>query len=372
VKLLILPAACLSLWIAFAQVEARQPALRRGDNGPAIKAEVREPTAVAVDGSKTLYIVESLETKHLESVIRRVDLKTGIITTVRTATKIPPLDSLALDSGGNLIATEYTDDRVCRIDPISGSVRTVAGGKQIDFSGDGGPAIKAGLSGPSFVTTDTANNIYFIDQFNRRIRRVDAETGVITTVAGSGKVAGSGSPVSSGDGGLAVNAEFEYPNSVALDREGNLFIAQYGYGNDSHRIRRVDAKTGIITTVAGLGIAGFTSDGEPSLSASLQSPSHLLFDRMGNLYVIDNGRVRYIDAATKRLKTVTGSAQGFGGDGGPAIRASLDASAIALDSEGNLYIADFGSNRVRRVDARTGIIKTVAGDGLPHQNRVLL
>jgi hypothetical protein len=233
-----------------------------------------------VDGSKALYIVEGRETKYLESVIRRVDLKTSIITTVRTATKLTPIDSLALDNNGTLLATEFTEDRICRIDPISGSVTTIAGGNQIDFSGDEGPAI---------------------------------------------------------------DAEFEYPNSVAVDREGNLFIAQYGYGNESHRIRSVDAKTGIITTVAGLGKAGFAPDGESSLSASLQSPSDLLFDRMGNLYLIDNGRVRYVDAATKRMKTVAGSTSGFSGDGGPAIRAGLDASAIALDSEGNLYIADFGA-----------------------------
>jgi hypothetical protein len=106
-----------------------------------------------------------------------------------------------------------------------------------------------------------------------------------------------------------------------------------GYGTDSHRIRRVDAKTGVITTVAGLAKKGFTADGGPALSASLDSPGNLLFDRMGNLYLTDNGRVRYIDAATKTLVTAAGAGEGFSGDGGPAIRARLEPSAIALDSE---------------------------------------
>jgi streptogramin lyase len=325
------------LWIAFAQTP------RAGDNGPATKAEINDPEAIAVDGSKTLYIAEN-------GAIRRVDLKNGSITTVQSKTPLGGINSLALDTAGNLIATEHTGDRVLRIDPTSGSVTTIAGGKRNEFSGDGGPAIDAGLSGAKSVTTDAANNIYLVDFYNSRIRRVDATTGLITTVAGSGK------RDSSGDGGPALDAGLEYPNSVAVDRDGNLFIAQYGYGQDSHRIRRVDAKTGIITTVA----------------ASMQSPFNLLFDRMGNLYVVDNGRVRCIDEKTKRLKTIAGAGKGFGGDGGPAIRARLEPSAIAMDSEGNLYIAEFARHRIRRVDARTGVIQTVAGNGLPSHGHVVM
>ncbi len=359
-KLLLASAALLFLWIAFAQVSERQPHV--GDNGPATKAEINDPQAIALDGSKTLYIVQ-------EGAIRRVDLKSGIITTVQTKTPLEAIDSLTVDSAGNLIATEFTVDRVRRIDPASGSVTTIAGGIRLKFSGDGGPAIDAGLNRPGFVTTDTADNVYFADIGNSRIRRVDAKTGIITTVAGSGK------RDSSGDSGPALEAGFEYPNSVALDRDGNLFISQYGYGQDSHRIRRVDAKTGIITTVVGLAKAGLTGDGGPALSAGLQSPSDLLFDRMGNLYVVDpvNDRVRLIDVKTQSINTIVGSTKGFGGDGGPAIRARLDnPSSIALDSDGNLYIAEFVNHRIRRVDARTGIIQTVAGNGRPNHGHVLL
>ncbi len=354
-------AAALFVWMAFAQVEERQPTKRPGDDGPATKGEINDPGAIAVDGSRTLYIAES-------DVIRRVDLKSSIITTVQTKTRLEAISSLAVDTAGNLIASEFTVDRVRRIDPISGSVTTIAGGGESRFSGEGGSAIRAGLSRPESVITDARNNIYFADMGNSRIRRVDALTGVITTVAGSGK------RDSSGDGGPALDAGLDFPNSVAMDGDGNLFIAQYGYGPDSHRIRRVDAKTGIITMVAGMAKAGLTGDGGPALSAGLQSPSDLLFDRMGNLYVVDpvNDRVRLIDAKSRSIRTIAGSTKGFSGDGGPAIKARLNnPSAIALDSEGNLYIAEFGNHRIRRVDATTGVIQTLAGTGLPNHIHTL-
>jgi hypothetical protein len=277
-KQLLAVGALLSLWIGFAQVD-RQP-IRVGDNGLATKAEIDDPEAIALDGSKTLYIAEGTN-----DVIRRVDLKSGIVTTLQTKTKLEAINSLVVDTTGNLIVTEFTADRVRRIDPASGSVTTIAGGTRLEFSGDGGPATSAGLSSPEFVATDAANNVYIADMGNSRIRRVDAKTGVITTVAGNGK------RDSSGDGGPALDAGLEFPNSVAVDRDGNLFIAQSGYGQDSHRIRRVDVKTGIIATVAGLAKAGLTGDGGPALTAGLESPSYLLFDRMENLYVVDRKRL---------------------------------------------------------------------------------
>lgn len=262
----------------------------------------------------------------------------------------------------NLLATEFESDRVIKIDPTDGSVTTIAGGGRIDFGCDGGPAKEAELSRPESVTTDTADNVYFADLDNHRIRRVDAKTGIITTIAGSGK------QDSSGDGGLAIDAGLEFPNGVAVDREGNVYISQDGDGPNRGRVRRVDAKSGIITTVAGSGKAGLTGDGGPALAAGLDFPSDLLLDAMGNLYVVEgtNDRVRYIDAYTQIIRTVAGSTNGFGGDGGPAALAMLDyPTSVAMDSDGNLYVADMENHRIRRVDARTGIIETVAGDGLP-------
>jgi DNA-binding beta-propeller fold protein YncE len=216
---------------------------------------------------------------------------------------------------------------------------------------------------------DADGNLYVVDLGNNRIRRVDAKTGIISTVAGSGN------RDSSGDGGSALLAGLEYPSSIAIDRSGNLYISQYGYGSDSHRIRRVDAKTGIIETFAGLGKAGLWGDGGPALQASLQSPSDLLFDAAGSLFVVDpvNDRVRRIDAPSGIITTFAGTTKGFGGDGGPAAKAKLNnPSSITFDSAGNLYIAEFVNNRVRRIDAKTGIITTVAGNGLPHRIDVLM
>lgn len=352
--------AALCLLLSFGRAdEGHSP----GDGGPATKAEISDPGAIAVDGSKTLYIVTNFR------IIRRVNLKTGTITTLQTKTKLEAINSLVVDRDGSLIATEFTVDRVRRIDPKSGAVSTVAGGKRSAFSGDGGRAIDAALRTPNFTAIDAEGNIYIVDMGNSRIRRVDKRTGLIFTVAGSGR------RDSTGDGGPPLEAGLEYPGSVAVDHAGNLFITQYGYGPESHRIRRVDAMTGIITTIAGLAKAGPTGDRGPSLAAGLQSPSHLLLDRAGDLYVVDpvNDRVRLIDAKTRTITTVAGSTKGFSGDGGPATLAQLDnPSAIALDSEGNLYIADYVNHRIRRVDARTKIIQTVAGNGFPHHVHVLM
>jgi sugar lactone lactonase YvrE len=354
-------AGLLFLWLGIAQVNKPQHILRDGDNGPATKAEVNDPHALAVDGS-ILYIAENTNT------VRRLDLRTGVITTLQTQSKLEPIASLAVDTAGNLIVAEFTAERVRRVDPRAGTVTTVAGSGGTGFSGDGGPAINATLRRPEGVTTDRDGNIYFADIANYRIRRVDARTGTITTVAGNGN------NNSDGDRGSALKAGLELPNSVAVDHDGNIFVAQYGYGQHSHRIRRIDGRTGIITTVAGMGRAGLSGDRGPAFSAGLQSPSDLLFDRTGNLYVVDpvNDRVRLIDANTKTIITVAGSTKGFGGDGGPASRARLNnPSSIALDADGNLYIAEFVNHRVRRVDARTGIIETIAGNGLPSHGHTM-
>jgi DNA-binding beta-propeller fold protein YncE len=334
-----------------------------GEKCLATQTEIDGPSAIAVDGSKALYIAMDA------GAIERVDLKSNVIVALPLKTRLEAINSLTVDSAGNLIACEFTEDRVRKIDPRSGTVSTLAGGHRLAFSGDGGLAIDAGLRSPNFVTADRANNIYISDAGNYRIRRVDAKTGIISTVAGSGK------RDSSGDGGPALAAGLEHPNSIAIDRDGNLFIAQYGYGKDSHRIRRVDAHTGIITTVAGSAEAGISSDGEPALTSNLQSPSHLLFDPAGDLYFVDpvNDRIRCIDAKTRAVRPIAGSIKGFSGDGGPANRARLNnPSSIAMDSRGNLYVADYVNQRIRRIEKRSGIIHTVAGNGLPVRHDVQL
>jgi len=349
-------AILLSSAVAFSEMCSGQAIFRPGDSGPAVKAEISDPQAVAIDNGGTLYIAEN------RNIIRRVDLRSGTITTLQTKRELEEITSLAVNGKGKLLATEFESSRVIKIDPADGSVTTIAGGERIDFSGDSGPAKQAGLSRPESVTTDSADNVYFADLDHHRIRRVDAKTGVITTIAGSGK------QDSGGDGGLAIDAGLEFPNGVVIDREGNVYISQDGNGPAGGRVRRVDGKSGIITTVASSAKPGLTGDGGPALAAGLDFPSNLLLDAMGNLYVVEgtNDRVRYINTHTQIIRTVAGSTNGFGGDGGPAVLAQLDyPRSIAIDSDGNLYIAEMVNHRVRRVDARTGIIETVAGNGLP-------
>ncbi|MYC83753.1 MAG: hypothetical protein F4X19_16915 [Acidobacteria bacterium] len=260
---------------------------------------------------------------------------------------------IALDGAGNLYLTDRNTHRIFRIDRQSGAVTTVAGNREFGYRYDDVAATEASLSTPVGVTLDREGNLYFVEQSSRRVRRVDAGTGRIATVAGSGRTGFSG------DGGPATEAAFEVPFDVAVDRRGNLFIADTG----NHRIRRVDAGTGLISTYAGNGKGGFGGDGGPAAKASLYDPFSVALDRSGNLYIADRGnhRVRRVGARNRVITTVAGNGQrGFSGDGGPARRASLaDPFDLTVDRRGNLYIADTGNKRVRRVNARTRRIETV-------------
>jgi sugar lactone lactonase YvrE len=240
-------------------------------------------------------------------------------------------------------------ERPATMETVSGD-----GGEQL---GDGGPAKSAGLCGPTDVALDAEGNMYISDTGDYcsgpggdTVRKVDPH-GTITTVAGTGE---SGF---SGDGGPATKARLDFPSAVAVDREGNLYIAD----GSNYRIRKVD-KEGIITTFAGTGEARHSGDGGPATSAQLREPACMVFDAQGNLYLADYTSVRKIDPSGT-ITTVAGTGRfGFSGDGGPATEAKLTASDIALDGKGNMYISDTENNRIRMVD-RDGIIHTVAGTG---------
>ena len=256
---------------------------------------------------------------------------------------------VAVDSAGNVYISDLFDHRIRRVD-TRGTITTIAGTGKQGYSGDGGPAVKAQLANPQGVAVDGAGNVYIADRSNSRIRRIDTE-GMITTIAGTGAKGYSG------DGGPAVGAELNWPFGVALDRTGNLYIAD----SNNHRIRRVDT-TGVINTIAGNGELGYSGDGALAVHARLFQPSGLAVDDAGNLYFADapNQSVRRVDA-NGTITTVAGG--GYDGDGGPATLARLrQPSGVAVDPLGNLYIADSQNHRIRRVDTR-GIISTIAGTG---------
>src|SRR6266850_2093795 len=242
---------------------------------------------------------------------------------------------------------------VLAVPALSQTINTVAGGG----AGDGGAATSASLNRPYGVALDASGNLYVADYLNNRIRKVTAATGILTTVAGNG------SPTFAGDGGAATGASLSGPAGVALDASGNLYIADYF----NARIRKVAAATGIITTVAGNGTATFAGDGGAATSASLSYPYGVALDASGNLYIPDSGnqRIRKITATTGIITTVAGNGiNTFAGDGGAATSASLSSpTGVALDASGNLYIADYGNQRIRKVAAASGVITTVAGNG---------
>jgi Ca2+-binding RTX toxin-like protein len=234
----------------------------------------------------------------------------------------------------------------------SGDITTVAGTGMSGVVGDGGPAITAQLSFPFGVVADAAGNIFIGDHNNSRIRRVDAATGFITTVVGTTRGFG-------GDGGPARAAQIDGPVGLDLDDDGNIFIADF----NNHRIRRVDAATQVITTVAGTGVPTYNGDGIAATQAALSFPYDVDLDDDGNLFIADlsNSRIRRVDAASQVITTVAGTGErNFGGDGGPAVAAMLNQpQGVTVDGQGNLFIADTQNDRIRRVDAASQVITTI-------------
>jgi sugar lactone lactonase YvrE len=272
-----------------------------GDGGPATTAELRTVTAVTLDKAGDLLIADGGR-------IRRVDAITHVITTVAGNGTLN-VNGMSADRNGNLFIADGVNQLIRRIDAVAGVITTVAGNGYQNpqnpfyggFSGDGGPATSAELNHPTGVTVDGAGNVFIADTFNGRIRRVDAATQVITTVAGNGYRDPS-DPCGalggfSGDGGPATSAALNEPLDVAVDTRGNLFIADYF----NNRVRRVDALTGVITTVAGNGVKGFNGDGGPATSAELAGPTSVAIDRRGNLFIAEgNTRVREVFDVVER------------------------------------------------------------------------
>jgi sugar lactone lactonase YvrE len=338
-----------------------------GDGGQATSAQLDSPHAVAVDSFGNLFIADSDNHR-----IRKVD-SSGFITTAAgigsgwnsakysgdggpaILAKLWQPEGIAVDSAGNLFISDSSNNRIRKVDS-SGIITTVAGNGTTEFSGDGGPATEARIMNPRDIAVDSAGNFFFADSLNSRIRKVSS-LGIITTVAGSGP-SGFSSGGYSGDNGPATSALLKWPTGVALDSEGNLCIAD----TNNNRIRKVSSAE-IITTIAGNGIGGGFGDGVPGISALVERPTGVAIDSAGNLFIADtwHHRIRKVSAAGI-ISTMAGNGiQGGSGDSGPATSAELNnPNGIAVDSEGNLFISDTGNNCIRKV-IPAGIITTVAG-----------
>lgn len=389
-----------------------------GDGGAATGAYLRDLSAVVRDADGNVYIGEGYAAR-----VRRVDAITGEITTYAgtgelgysgdggdaTDAKLNYPYSLAVDDDGNLYISEGLGHRVRKVTP-GGTISTVAGDGTAGYGGDGGAATSAQLNGPRGLAVDADGNLFIADESNSLIRRVDALTQEITTVAGDGAADFYG------DGGPATAAALNFPADVEVDGDGNLYISDSG----NSRIRRVDAGTGDIATFAGDGGCCFGGFGGPATSANVGTPLGISLADDGSLFIVDLAiqGVLKVDTSNNLDKVAGGNLNGFGGDGGPAnsglFSGPLDVAAttgdgflvadnvnhrvrvvasgtlatfaggtallgdggpaananvmspydIAFDDDGNLYFTDRGGQTIRRIDAGTGTISTVAGSGL--------
>jgi hypothetical protein len=266
--------------------------------------------------------------------------------------------SVAVDGSGNIFIADWNNSRIREVVKATGNIITVAGTGTNGFSGDGGPASSAQVFYPTGVAVDSSGNVYIADSYNHRIREIVKATGNIITVAGNGAT------TDSGDGGSATAAGIANPQSVAVDASGNLYIADMS----TNRIREVVKATGIISTIAGTGTAGFSGDGGLATAAMLNNPYGVAVDGGGNVYIADsyNNRVREVVQATGNIITFAGTGiSGYSGDGGPATAAKIyNPRGVGVDSNGNVFIADTFNSTIREVQAyNSNNIITVAGTG---------
>jgi sugar lactone lactonase YvrE len=335
-----------------------------GDGTSALAACLNEPKSLTLDAEGNLFIADS--ENH---VVRKVDKKTNCIRTivgciqgvgsgakpVSLAPVAEGMDDDPFAECGTVKSHAFTQQT-----DLSGTVRYVVTGTAAAkrFSGDGGPADQALLNFPTALAVDLGGHLYIADTLNHRVRRVDAVTGVITTIAGLGQ------PRCSGDGGSAVEAGLNEPAALAVSRVGVLYIAD----QSNNCVRAVDLATGVICTVAGTGIAAYNGDGVAATETGLAGPGGLALASDGTLFIADsfNGRIRAVDPVTGFIRTVVGDGGEYryqGPDEPPSSSLSRP-SGIALDEQGNLYFTDSDNHLVRRWDRATGRIERIAGIGV--------
>ena len=323
-----------------------------GDSGLAGEARLSEPFMCAFDRQGNLYVAESAN--HC---VRRIDGRSGIITTVAgtgelgysgdggPATEAQLNQPYALDiaDNGDLYIVDRLNAVIRKVDAANGTISTVAGTGTSGSSGDGGPATEAALCEPNDCFLDDKGGLLIADVQDQRVRRLELATGIIATFAGNGD------KVRAGDGLPATEASILGARAVCGDRRGNTYICE----REGNGVRKVDAN-GIMSTFAGTGATGYSGDGGPALAATWGAPKAIRCDESGNVLVVDteNHAIRRIDAATGIVTTIAGGRRGGGGDGGPATDAGLDRPhGCCVDTQGNLYIADSNNHRVRVVRA---------------------
>jgi len=394
-----------------------------GDGGLATAATLSFPERFGFDKSGNMYIAD-----EANYVIRKVDVSTKKISTIAgtggygysgdgglaTAATFTFVTGLCIDASGNIYLSDQVSNRVRKIDASTKKISTVAGNGISFYSGDGVVATASSVYHPADLSVDKSNNLYIADNSNNRIRKVAASNQFISTVVGDGTdgftgapgalqaqlspqavtadpignfyiadgpyfdvrainianssfiYAGSPSPNPtpsvkgySGDGGLATSALFNAPFSVAADASNAIYIADVF----NNVVRKINYNTKIVTTIAGNNTAGFSGDGGAATSAQLSNPYGIALDKAGNLYIADalNNRIRKVDAGTQKISTIAGgSTAGDAGDGGLATAAKLNYPyAVAVDTAGNIFIADKGNKRVRKITVSTQKISTV-------------
>ena len=318
-----------------------------GDGGQATAAELKYLACIACNAVGNIYIADGGN-----NCVRMVTTG-GIITTIAgngtsgytgdggqaTAAELKSPHGIAFDAVGNIYITDQANNRVRKV-TTSGIISTVVGNGTQGYTGDGGLATAAELFGPMGIIFDSMGNMFIADDGNNCIRKVTTG-GIISTIAGNG-ISGY-----SGDGGAATAAQLHFPDGLAFDATGNLYIADI----QNNCIRKITTG-GIISTVAGSGTAGFSGDGGAATMAKLHYPSGVTFDNLGNMYIADNSNNHIRQVNTSGIiNTVAGNGTcSYSGDGGPAVSAELcGPGSIAFDASGNLYIGDQYNNRIRKV-----------------------
>ena len=324
-----------------------------GDGGLAAAAKLNMPFDVAFDSQGNLYFTDTFNHR-----LRRVDQASGVITTVggnghpgfsgdggpAAQAQVREPYGLVLDAQGNLFFADRLNRRVRRIDAMTHTISTVAGNGSTRYSGDGGPGEKAGLVEPNGVAfSNDGRTLYIADVAGHRVRSLDLDRNIISTFAGTGKGRHEG------DGGLARDASIWGARAVDTGPDGSVYILE----REGNSLRKVSAETGRIATIAGTGRKGYSPDGGIASEATFNGPKELEVDSSGNVWIVDteNQAIRLIDAASQRIRTVAGTgARGGDGDGGPAKKARLDRPhGVAIGPDGSCWIADTSNHRIRRV-----------------------